>query len=379
MGIFKSLFGGKAKSEKTVQPSAKVEPAAKSVKKAPVVKPETLKETALWAKELSKLKAFPGLVTGTKEGGKEIHFLHPATGEKTAPPLVFPAEIQAYAVAPRKGLAATAEKDSRSIRIWDYQNGAEKGLLDRPEMVTALAWDEAQELLVVGHKDTRIAVIKVPSGEEIRSLAIPPETMGKVFEKPLESVSEVALSPDGMILAGIMGEGVLATWDLRENGNKVSLHLVPPNRFFGFRFSPDGRYLAAAAGSYKLAISFSVGQNASVSLSETKGMLWLLDLQAGRSHSVSDTSFVMEDVFWTADGKEILALAAVPPIMEGLSKQLHVYSTDAVVAGGQSPARKYMLGRGPLGGAAAHVAEDRAFYIVLGDKHLHTFSLPPSV
>jgi hypothetical protein len=157
------------------------------------------------------------------------------------------------------------------------------------------------------------------------------------------------------------------------------LHLVPPNRFFGFRFSPDGRYLAAAAGSYKLAISFSVGQNASVSLSETKGMLWLLDLLANRSHSVSDTSFVMEDVFWTADGKEILALAAVPPIMEGLSKQLHVYSTDAVVAGGQSPARKYMLGRGPLGGAVAHVAEDRAFYIVLGDKHLHTFSLPPSV
>ena len=337
---------------------------------------KTLQATDDWPEDLSKLRSFPGLVTGLKGGGKELHFFDPSSGGAARAPLVFPAEVKAYAVAPVRKWLAIAMGDSGTIKLWDYAEGTEKGAIERPEPVTALAWDEGEETLFAGHKSTTLAALKVPSGEVTRTLSIPSETMAKIFEKPLENVTDLLLAPGGGTLAALMGAGVLATWDLRGDGSKINFHLAPPNRFFNIRFSPDGRYLAAAAGSYSMRIGFSSSGPVSVEMSNTRGMLWLLDIAAERSQSVSDTSYVMENVFWTADGKEVIGLAGVLPITKGLSQELHIYPAESFASGKTEPSRKFAIGQAPLGIAAAFQPEDAALYAVLGDDHLHRFEIP---
>ena len=279
------------------------------------------------------------------------------------------AEIETYAVAPGQSLVASSEKESRKVFIRDFRSGQEKGVLERPDPVTTLAWNRSGDLLAVAHNDASVSLLKWPGGDEVSQLKIPKEVM-KLYEKPLKKISLVRISPNASTLAVICGQGELMSWILKEDSAKVNIHHV--SRFWDALFSPDGGHLAAVGSTFSLEMHAD-GRN--LQFSSINSMLWVGEVGSDRTWKVTSTNDIYEKVFWTSSGNEILVYATRPSPDGDTPKLLLVFLKESLMRGSSSSMAELKIGKGGLLAAGSFNADESQFFANLEDNRIHVFDL----
>jgi tRNA A-37 threonylcarbamoyl transferase component Bud32 len=141
--------------------------------------------------------------------------------------------VLAVAFAPDGQALATGDATG-NIHLWDPATGDERASFKGdPLGLRALAFlPDGQTLASAGAGDKGVKLWKVATREQIATLS--------GYENP---VINLALSPDGRLLATGSGDGTVKVWDVPSRQLLVSLH-AHEGRVPAVAFSPDGRTLA---------------------------------------------------------------------------------------------------------------------------------------
>ena len=129
-------------------------------------------------------------------------------------------------------------------RVWDAATGELHAVLPgHVGFFAGLAWDSASTRLATGGDDgiARVWEISDDGARELSELSA---------SGTLESVLGVAFSPDGRrLLAGDVGIGAVAIFDLDLTGNAEWANIPAPPAFTGADFFPDGQRLVTSSDS----------------------------------------------------------------------------------------------------------------------------------
>ena len=147
--------------------------------------------------------------------------------------------IASIAFSPDRKWLATGAADNRSIQLWNLRSGSsrslEEGETNGVSMALAFSPDGAL-LASAGFPEHHVSLWDLQSGRVCR-----------LFEGHSRSVTSLAFSVDGSLLATVGNDGTLGLWTvatgvrrLSLNGNAAWLQTVA--------FSPDGQTLALATG-----------------------------------------------------------------------------------------------------------------------------------
>jgi hypothetical protein len=161
-----------------------------------------------------------------------------------------------------------ASGGDKSIRIWDVASGVATDLVDIVDngaYINSISLSLGGTCLATAHMDDTIRIWDIKSGEELQTLRVPGERAAATSEPPSQRIRfdgiQVALSPDGALLASAMYDGIIRYWDVPSGEELIHLqgHVDVKNTtsrltsaFCSIAFSPDGTRLATG-GSDKIA------------------------------------------------------------------------------------------------------------------------------
>ena len=363
MGFLNKLFGGK---DSSVLPEG-LEVEDSGIRPEHIEVDDSHIELGEFAGGVSALAATADGFLVAGEEDPEIRWIDATSGETRGSFTGHSAAIETLEVAHDAGVAASIEKESRTIKVWSLDSFAEVASFERPEEITAVALNSGGDLLGVGQEDGAVEILSVADGSAVHKLQMPTEALAEVLEEPPEKASRLALAPSGAHL-GAIASGVLLSWALGSE-DEVEIHLLSPHTFCDLEFRADGSYLAAACGSLRIKIRVSVGEEASVEISDVTGALWVKDTNSGETNHVSFESQHMDTVHWSQDGEDLIAVTSEPPSKHGLKKcSLVVSLQDIIGAGSRTAARKTELGAGAIGAAAAYAAQSSILAVSFDDK-----------
>jgi len=198
----------------------------------------------------------PDLKTLAGGIGKDIRLWTVATGVEVRTLKGRGEQINSVVFSPNGKMLARATGDN--VKLWDITSGAEHTLKGHTAGVKSVAFSRDGQMLASGSRDRTIKLWNIATGSEVRTLlghtgrAVPvaSESGIPLADALAASVTSVAFSPDGKILASGSQRYVIKLWDVATGAEVRSLGTGNTQSQAGIvnsiAFSPDGKTLASS-------------------------------------------------------------------------------------------------------------------------------------
>jgi WD40 repeat protein len=184
------------------------------------------------------------LIVGASTGRVSLH--DPATGAEKAFFLDARSRSQVRNVALSPDGKTLAVTQQGALRLWDVGSKAlRKKVTGFRSYDMPLAFTHDSKHAVTIGPDFKVHLYDAQTGEDARTLEVPPRTPGT--SPSSSTIRALAVSPDGQFLAGGGNTSAVLLWDL--GTGKVVQRMSHPGSFSPqqITFRPDGRFLAAAS------------------------------------------------------------------------------------------------------------------------------------
>jgi WD40 repeat protein len=275
--------------------------------------------------------------------GQPIQLLDAATAKELRKIEAGPDPVHLLSFSPDSKIlaAASAAEDpdagpSSAVRLWDAGTGKQvRRIRGRPAPASALAFSPDGKALAVWEADGIVRLWEVATGQERGGLRVTPRSGAHAeavwqfgmmlrregYETDGQHAPGLGFTPDGKGLAMERGE-TIGLWDLA-TGRVVRRFAGDANLAGGFRFSPDGKLLAAGGADHAVWIwdvatgqlltrveghrgavrrlAFSADGKALASAGDdATALIWDVPaaLEAARSRPLESTPTVRPDLLW---------------------------------------------------------------------------------
>lgn len=298
---------------------------------------------------------------------KQVLVLNPEDGQSLGVLKGHSAPVKVISVSPGNDFAATTDEKGLEIYIWDFKKFELLKSLKRPNQVTALAFGPQGKMLAVGDKDGAVFLLELSTGKEVKSFSITKKEISGILKKPPGKILDLEICPTGRYVAALEKNGSVLVWDLSEK-KSANIHIVPPHKLWSIQFSANGRYLLATGGKYSLKLQLSK-KKVNATVSNLGGIIFIRDMNDGKTYSVSTKKMIIEDAFFSTDGRKIIFQASTPPVRNGMTKLLYVYPIESILKEEWTgELSKLKLGRGPINQTSIYCPQKSIYCVVFKNK-----------
>ncbi|MBC7818731.1 MAG: HEAT repeat domain-containing protein, partial [Planctomycetaceae bacterium] len=130
--------------------------------------------------------------------------------------------IQKVVVTPDGKTAVTMSKDLHAV-VWDLETGRKRADLTIDKRCPdSLTISPDGQSLATSNRTGEVMLCEIPSGKLVKHFSVPESSA----QDPSKAMTVLAISPDGLSLAGIEESGSLHVWDLTGPSEKIATSTV---------------------------------------------------------------------------------------------------------------------------------------------------------